>query len=187
MARIILIAFTVFISASASASALLAYYFRGMRNMTSSHIEVREALGALAEKISQSRAEMNGQNVGNALYSLHAMADEVPEVRAVLGALAHKLVLTSQSFSGLDIGMSLYGLRSMDSNTPEVRVILGTLIHKIRHSNAQFQLRDLCMAIIGLLRATPWIKDDFLSVLAAKTPGMTYVNSDNDEEGGDGV
>jgi hypothetical protein len=149
----------------------------GLRNCTSSHEEVRDALGALAEKISESSAELNGQNIGNALYSLHAMSDHVPEVRQVLAALAHKLVLSSGSLSGLDIGMALYGLRDMDSNIPEVRVILGALIHKIRTSDSQLKLRDLSLAIVGVLKASPWVRDDFLSVLASKTPGMTYLPS----------
>lgn len=92
----------------------------GLRNTTSEHEEVREALAALAVKISQSNAELNGQNIGNALYSLHSMDGEAFEVRAVLNSLAHKIVLSKQPLSGLDIGMSLFGLRSMDAEIPEV-------------------------------------------------------------------
>ena len=92
----------------------------GLRNTTSEYEEVREALAALAVKISQSNAELNGQNIGNALYSLHSMDGEALEVRAVLNALAHKIVLSKQPLSGLDIGMSLFGLRSMDAEIPEV-------------------------------------------------------------------
>ena len=95
----------------------------GLRNTTSEHEEVREALAALAVKISQSNAELNGQNIGNALYSLHSMDGEALEVRAVLNALAHKIVLSKQPLSGLDIGMSLFGLRSMDAEIPEVRLL----------------------------------------------------------------
>lgn len=94
----------------------------GLRNTTSDHEEVREALAALAVKISQSSAELNGQNIGNALYSLHSMDGEATEVRAVLGSLAHKIVLSKQPLSGLDIGMSLFGLRSMNAEIPEVSV-----------------------------------------------------------------
>ena len=95
----------------------------GLRNTTSEYEEVREALAALAVKISQSNAELNGQNIGNALYSLHSMDGEALEVRAVLNALAHKIVLSKQPLSGLDIGMSLFGLRSMDAEIPEVRLL----------------------------------------------------------------
>ena len=32
---------------------------------------------------------------------------------------------------------------------------------------------------LGVLNATPWIRDDFLKILASKTPGMTpYVDDD---------
>ena len=57
-------------------------------------------------------------------------------------------------------------------------MLLGALIHKIRHSSAELQLRDLSMAIIGVLKASPWIRDDFLAVLAERTPGMTYLRSE---------
>ena len=114
------------------------------------------------------------------------MSDDVDEVREVLAALAHKLVLATSPLSGLDIGMALYGLKDMNSDVPEVRVILGTLIHKIKTSDSQLQLRDLPMAIVGVLNTKPWVRDDFLSVLASKIPGMTYlpstILSDDEEE-----
>jgi hypothetical protein len=154
----------------------------GLRNTTSRHEEVREALAALSIKISQSYAELNGQDIGNALYSLHAMDGEAVEVRAVLRALAQKIVTSRQPLSGLDIGMSLFGLRSMDAEIPEVRAILGTLIVKIRSSDCEFKLKELSMAIIGVLNATPWIRDDFLNVLASKTPGMSKYEVEDLEE-----
>eukprot|EP00596_Hydrurales_sp_CCMP1899_P005219 CAMPEP_0119044972 /NCGR_PEP_ID=MMETSP1177-20130426/36059_1 /TAXON_ID=2985 /ORGANISM="Ochromonas sp, Strain CCMP1899" /LENGTH=720 /DNA_ID=CAMNT_0007015955 /DNA_START=44 /DNA_END=2206 /DNA_ORIENTATION=+ len=154
----------------------------GLRNTTSRHEEVREALAALSIKISQSTAELNGQDIGNALYSLHAMDGEAVEVRAVLRALVHKIVASRQPLSGLDVGMSLFGLRSMDAEIPEVRAILGTLIVKIRSSDCEFKLKELSMAIIGVLNATPWIRDDFLNVLASKTPGMAKYEVEDLEE-----
>jgi hypothetical protein len=33
----------------------------------------------------------------------------------------------------------------------------------------------LSLAIIGILKASPWIRDDFLSVLASKSTGMKYI------------
>jgi len=148
----------------------------GLRNMTSEHVEVRQALAALADRIKSSPAEMNGQNIGNALYSMHAMDDGKEEVRQVLAALALKLVQSTKPLSGLDLGMSLYGLRSMDSNTPEVRVLLGILVHKIRQTESmQLQHRDLSLAIMSVLKTTEWIegdewiRDDLMAVLASKT------------------
>ena len=68
--------------------------------------------------------------------------------------------------------MALYGLRSMNSETPEVRVVLGLLILKVKQSSSPLQLRDLSRAMIGLLNTQEWIVDDFMRVLASKTPGM---------------
>ena len=147
----------------------------GLRNMTDAHPEVRQALRSLSVQIRASPHEMNGQNIANALYSFNSMTSEHSEVRETLAALAHKLALSQGELSGLDIGMALYGLRNMDSDTPEVRVLLGLLILKIRQSRSQLQLRDLSRALVGLLKAQDWILDDFMSVLAEKTPGMTTV------------
>jgi len=108
------------------------------------------------------------------------MNSDVEEVRSVLGALAHKIVASSCSLSGRDAGMALFGLRGMDSGTVEVRVILGALLHKLQQSDAKFGIGDLGRAIVGILRAKPWIRDDFLSLLATKTPGMTYLNHHDD-------
>lgn len=73
--------------------------------------------------------------------------------------------------------MALYGLKMKDHSSPEVRVILGSLIYKIKTAKSMiFQLRELSLAIIGILQASPWIKDDFLRVLAEKTPGMKMLD-----------
>lgn len=145
----------------------------GLRNMTDDHPEVCRALGAMAARIRASSYDLSGQNVANALYGLNSMSDSSIEVREVLAALAYKLLRSGSQLSGLDIGMALYGLRNMDSETPEVRVMLGLLILKIRQSDTKLQLRDLSRAMIGLLKAQEWIVDDFIRVLASKTPGMT--------------
>jgi hypothetical protein len=44
-------------------------------------------------------------------------------------------------------------------------------------------------SLSGVLNATPWIRDDFLKVLASKTPGMSpYMNDDPDSsEREDGI
>jgi hypothetical protein len=150
----------------------------GFRNMSAESVEVRAALRSIARKIKISTAKMNGQNIGNALYSLHAMDPRHQEVRDVLSAIAIKLMNTQHVLSGLDIGMALYGLRNMDSTVAEVRVILGLLVYRIRatpSSELALQHGDLALAVVGLLGTNEWIRDDFLSVLAFKTKGMTLV------------
>lgn len=149
--------------------------------MTSRYPEVRKALNVIALRIRRSDAELNGQNLGNALYSLHSMTNrdergvEVKEVTEVLTAVAHKLVLSSSVFSSLDVAMSLYGLRSMDADSPIVRVILSALLIKMKNSPEQMHLRTLMIIIVGLLKTPTGIKDDFLRVLAGKMPGMVYM------------
>jgi hypothetical protein len=151
----------------------------GLRNMTSDCQEVRDCIRAITLKVNESDYELNGQNFGNAFYALHAKTNGVEdeEVRELLAVLAQKLVKTNAQFSALDIGMILYGLKTMDASTAEVRVILGTVLYKIRHSDSSFELRDLFRAIVGTLASSPWIRDDFLRVLATKTDGMNYEKS----------
>ena len=71
--------------------------------------------------------------------------------------------------------MSLYGLRNMNTESPIVRAILKALIIKLKNSPSKMHLRPLLMAIVGLLKSSSEIKDDFLQLLASKTPGMTYM------------
>lgn len=148
--------------------------------MTSDHPEVREALRVLALRILQSDAQMSGQNLGNAFFSLQSMpnfdsnGEAVPVVIHIVTALAHKLVASKASFSSLDVGMSLYGLRSMQSDSPEVRAVLGALIVKMKESSSQMHLRELMIAVMGLLRTPPELRDHFLELLADKS-GMSYV------------
>ena len=102
------------------------------------------------------------------------MNAEVPEVRRVLVALAHKLIATKR-LTGRDAGMCLFGLKSMDSNQAEVRVVLGILLYKLKVSNPKFRVTDLSRAIVGILRTHPLMRADFLTTLAALTPGMTVL------------
>lgn len=146
----------------------------GLRNMTSSHSEVRQVLSSLAKKIRESNAIMNGQNIGNSLYALHAMDDSYDEVREILSSLAYKIVISDKQLSSLDIGMALFGLKNKDHESPEVRVILGALIHKIRNSSMKLELQDLSLAIVGILNSASWIREDFLNVLATKS-GINYM------------
>ena len=38
---------------------------------------------------------------------------------------------------------------------------------------------NFTLIVTGVLNATPWIRDDFLKLLASKTPGMSpYIESD---------
>jgi hypothetical protein len=80
--------------------------------------------------------------------------------------------------------MSLYGIRNMQHSSTEVRVILGALLYKIKNSdpNLQFRLRELSMAIVGVLNSSPWIRDEFLSTISQKTPGIVYLDGCDDEE-----
>lgn len=149
--------------------------------MTSTHTEVRAALQVLALRIDRSSAELSGQNIGNAFYSLHSMSNtnergsEVKEVSEILTSLANKLVLSKSVFSSLDIAMSLYGLRSMNGDSALVQVILSALLIKMKSSPEQMHLRTLMIIIVGLLKTPVGIKDDFLRVLAGKNPGMVYM------------
>lgn len=68
----------------------------------------------------------------------------------------------------------------MQHHSAEIRVILGALVYKIQHSSdsrLELKLKDLSMGIIGVLKASPWIRDDFLNVLSSKVSGLTYIES----------
>ena len=42
---------------------------------------------------------------------------------------------------------------------------------------------NFLLTVTGVLNATPWIRDDFLKLLASKTPGMSpYIESDRQTE-----
>ena len=42
---------------------------------------------------------------------------------------------------------------------------------------------NFLLTATGVLNATPWIRDDFLKLLASKTPGMSpYIESDRQTE-----
>jgi len=60
--------------------------------MTCEYPEVLHALGSLGRRMRLSSCAMNGQNIGNSLYSLHSMTDNSDEVKELLTALAHKIV-----------------------------------------------------------------------------------------------
>ena len=55
--------------------------------MSSKHEEVRALLSELRGKIKESRAELTGQNIRNALYGIQHMSSEHEEVRELLSVL----------------------------------------------------------------------------------------------------
>lgn len=71
--------------------------------MTSDSPEVLHALRAITNRIRESNLPINGQNIGNALYSLQAMTDESIEVKELLSVLAHKIVQMEEPLSGKNI------------------------------------------------------------------------------------
>ena len=65
--------------------------------MSGKEVEVRELLGALSSKISESKEMLDGQEIGNALYGLQGMSSEEVEVREVLRALSSKIIVSAFS------------------------------------------------------------------------------------------
>jgi hypothetical protein len=72
-------------------------------------LEYCRLFSALTVRIRRSQQSLNGQNIGNALYSLNDKNDTIPEVREMLAALAFKVAASRAQLTGLDVAMSLYG------------------------------------------------------------------------------
>lgn len=93
-------------------------YVRGLRNMTSEQREVRAILRVLALRVTRSQAEMSGQNLGNAFYSLHAMSNrdgegnEVPEVTGVYKVITciHTLLYLHGSIYSIVLSMDTFNV-----------------------------------------------------------------------------
>ena len=79
--------------------------------MSGKEVEVRELLGALSSKISESKEMLDGQEIGNALYGLQGMSSEEVEVREVLRALSSKILESKEMLGWRSIGYALYGLQ----------------------------------------------------------------------------
>ena len=73
----------------------------------SAGLEADAVLDELACKIKESKAELSGQNIGNALYGLRGMNGRSAGAEAVLNALACKLKVSKADLSGQEIGNAL--------------------------------------------------------------------------------
>ena len=107
-------------------------------------------LSEIINKINASRAELNGQAIGNALYGLQGMDSSHTEVRQLLKALTTKINASRAELNGQEIGNALYGLQGMDSSHQEVRQLLKALNTKINASRAELNGQAIGNALYGL-------------------------------------
>lgn len=125
--------------------------FYGLQELCSDHIEVRQLLNAMCEKISQCDEELSGQEISNALYGLRGMRDEYSEVRAVLSALSLKLSTYQGILTGQHIGNCLYGLQLMKGDYSEVNTLLDILWQKLLQSNDELNAQQISNGLYGLI------------------------------------
>lgn len=63
----------------------------------------------------------------------------------------------------------------MDTESSILKIILRTLIIKMKLSPYTIHLRALMIAVIGLLKVKDSIREEFLRLLADKSPDMMYL------------
>ena len=99
----------------------------GMQRMDSKHVEVRNVLSVLTEKILQSSFPLDSQAVGNALFGLQKMSSDHVEVQKLLSVLVPKIKNCTYVFTAQELSNSLQGLRGMKNDNPEVRTLVRAL------------------------------------------------------------
>ncbi len=75
----------------------------GLNEMSSDSGEVIEVVGILADKISQSACELNGQYISNALFGLKGMDSKCVEVRKMLSVLSIKISESTHVLSKINL------------------------------------------------------------------------------------
>jgi hypothetical protein len=81
---------------------------------------VKAFLAALAAKVTDSRAELGAQEIGNSLYGLQGLNSDCFEVQAIIHALTLKIPQSREELKSQHIGNALYGMKTMNSEPREV-------------------------------------------------------------------
>ena len=102
--------------------------------MDSDILEVRVILKALSEKlmIARTRAreskkgflDFTAQGLGNALYGLQTMSDEVQETIDILSFFPELIMRSTDPMTPRDIGNSFFGLQGFTADTEQIKNIL---------------------------------------------------------------
>lgn len=122
----------------------------GLKCLSADIPEVRELVGVLAMKISQSNSQFVAQAVGNALYGCQLMSSEHEEVRHLLAVLAMKVERCTELLEAQNVGNALYGMRQMNSDHKEVRLVIAALTPKIISAKEEFNGQAVGNSLYGL-------------------------------------
>ena len=130
--------------------------------MNSDIVEVRVVLKALTEKlvISMEKAgeskkgflDFTAQGLGNALYGLQTMSDEVPETIELLSYFPDLIMSSTDPMTPRDVGNSFFGLQGFSAETDEVKNILSSLTVRMAEipDEMKYEGRDIGHCLSGL-------------------------------------
>jgi hypothetical protein len=101
----------------------------GLKCMSNKHVEVRELLGILTDKIQEMSSTdiFYSSEIGMTLSGLQNMDDDSEEVLKFLSIMTSRIEMSSPTLSGRSLASSLYGLKSMSSKDHRVRRLLFLL------------------------------------------------------------
>ena len=118
--------------------------------MDASSDAMQDLLKALTLKINQSKAVLEAQHIGNALYGLHNMDASSDAMQDLLKALTLKINQSKAVLEAQHIGNALYGLHNMDASSAAMQDLLKALTLKINKSDAILKPQHIGNALYGL-------------------------------------
>ena len=130
--------------------------------MNSDILEVRVILKALTEKLAiairkaeeskKGFLDFTAQGLGNALYGLQSMSDEVQETIDLLSYFPELIMKSTDPMTPRDIGNSFFGLQGFTADTDIVKNILSSLTVRMTEipDEMKFEGRDIGHCLSGL-------------------------------------
>ena len=129
----------------------LASAFLGIKSMTTSTAEVKDALKHLCFLLWGHRdTRVADRSICNIMYSLRFKNSNCPEVRGVLKVMNHLLSSCTSRFTAAGISSMLNGLRSMTSDHVEVRKVVEALARHVSNCDDKISCGEIAGALVGL-------------------------------------
>lgn len=129
----------------------LASAFVGIRTMTTSTTEVKDALKHLGVLLRGRRdTRVVDRSICNIMYSMRFKNSNCPEVRGVLKAMHRLLTSCTSRFTAAGISSMLNGLRSMTSDHVEVRKVVDALARHVSNCDDKISSGEIAGALVGL-------------------------------------
>ena len=130
-------------------------YLHALRNMRSGHLEVRDYINVLTNKISHMNGGLVTEDLADGLQGMQLLSSAYPEVLDLVSAVTKSSAeASSEDFSPGQFGRCMLGFQRLDLEEPVVQTLLTHVLDKVNLSTykitTQEEMEHICNVVTTL-------------------------------------